>query len=100
MASRCRLLLRSEERRGSEEHTSELQSPWQLVCRLLLEENDGGPGPLPQPLRQRQSGRCVADRAGNRRPDFLQRGDDVVQFSSKTRAPGGCPLAPPAPFSI
>src|ERR1039457_4494350 len=24
----------------SEEHTSELQSPWNLVCRLLLEKND------------------------------------------------------------
>src|SRR6202167_2449098 len=47
MASRCRLLLRSEERRGSEEHTSELQSPWQLVCRLLLEKRD------PQPLEKR-----------------------------------------------
>src|SRR5256885_4074301 len=23
-------------RRGSEEHTSELQSPWKLACRLLL----------------------------------------------------------------
>src|SRR6202163_4593003 len=23
----------------SEEHTSELQSPWHLVCRLLLEKN-------------------------------------------------------------
>src|SRR6202521_130487 len=32
----CRLLL--ENRRGSEEHTSELQSPQNLVCRLLLEK--------------------------------------------------------------
>src|ERR1039457_1698932 len=30
----CRLLLESEE------HTSELQSPCNLVCRLLLEKND------------------------------------------------------------
>src|SRR5574338_772545 len=30
---------REEEERGrSEEHTSELQSPWHLVCRLLLEK--------------------------------------------------------------
>src|SRR5256884_3249527 len=28
----------------SEEHTSELQSRLHLVCRLLLEKNDGGPG--------------------------------------------------------
>ena len=26
-------------RNRSEEHTSELQSPWHLVCRLLLEKN-------------------------------------------------------------
>src|ERR1039457_5475694 len=33
----------SETRKGpgrSEEHTSELQSPWNLVCRLLLENTD------------------------------------------------------------
>src|SRR3954462_720818 len=30
--------LRSEERRGSEEHTSELQSHDNLECRLLLEK--------------------------------------------------------------
>src|SRR5256885_9495796 len=29
---------RDERRRGSEEHTSELQSPCNLVCRLLLEK--------------------------------------------------------------
>src|SRR5207248_11353867 len=27
----------------SEEHTSELQSPYDLVCRLLLEKKKGGP---------------------------------------------------------
>src|SRR6202167_1477596 len=30
-------------RRRSEEHTSELQSPWHLVCRLLLEKKNTGP---------------------------------------------------------
>src|SRR5207248_11327433 len=36
----CRLPRRSQSRRGSrsEEHTSELQSPYDLVCRLLLEK--------------------------------------------------------------
>src|SRR5689334_24485253 len=29
----------------SEEHTSELQSQFQLVCRLLLEKKNGGAGP-------------------------------------------------------
>src|SRR5574338_1050772 len=28
----------------SEEHTSELQSPWHLVCRLLLEKKKNGRG--------------------------------------------------------
>src|SRR5438552_6914203 len=32
----------------SEEHTSELQSPDHLVCRLLLEKKKSGP--IPQPL--------------------------------------------------
>src|SRR2546426_7632356 len=32
----CRLLVREHDR--SEEHTSELQSPCNLVCRLLLEK--------------------------------------------------------------
>src|SRR3970040_2566969 len=31
---------REEERLRSEEHTSELQSPMHLVCRLLLEKKD------------------------------------------------------------
>src|SRR5207248_4991439 len=30
----------------SEEHTSELQSPYELVCRLLLEKKKTPPGPL------------------------------------------------------
>src|ERR1039457_4422176 len=35
----------------SEEHTSELQSPCNLVCRLLLEKNHGGTLPEPHPSR-------------------------------------------------
>src|SRR2546426_3615087 len=31
------------QRSRSEEHTSELQSPCNLVCRLLLEKKKGGP---------------------------------------------------------
>src|SRR5437762_4958008 len=43
--------LRAAVRRGeplprSEEHTSELQSPMYLVCRLLLEKKKKGPAPL------------------------------------------------------
>src|SRR2546426_2240074 len=37
-AGRVRVLSRSRMRDRSEEHTSELQSPCNLVCRLLLEK--------------------------------------------------------------
>src|SRR5256885_10917140 len=36
--------------RRSEEHTSELQSPCNLVCRLLLEKKNNQPEGLKQPL--------------------------------------------------
>src|SRR5258708_25056072 len=36
----------------SEEHTSELQSPDHLVCRLLLEKKKNVPGRVPFRLRQ------------------------------------------------
>src|SRR2546426_6080813 len=45
--------------RRSEEHTSELQSPCNLVCRLLLEKkknNAAPPSPLP-PARRRPIGK-------------------------------------------
>src|SRR5256885_4518321 len=44
----------------SEEHTSELQSPCNLVCRLLLEKKNAGFGPYggrSPPLRPRSVGR-------------------------------------------
>src|SRR5207248_11192037 len=34
----CKLDLLAQQLRRSEEHTSELQSPYDLVCRLLLEK--------------------------------------------------------------
>src|SRR5256885_5623664 len=37
-------------RKRSEEHTSELQSPCNLVCRLLLEKKNQCAGPLKQLL--------------------------------------------------
>src|SRR2546426_3832650 len=47
------LVVRAPEDSRSEEHTSELQSPCNLVCRLLLEKkkNDGR-RPLPGPHQQ------------------------------------------------
>src|SRR2546426_3586335 len=38
----------------SEEHTSELQSPCNLVCRLLLEKKKPQPGPQPDAVVQEQ----------------------------------------------
>src|SRR5256885_5235593 len=43
-----------EHHRRSEEHTSELQSPCNLVCRLLLEKKNN------DPRRPRESGGVVA----------------------------------------
>src|SRR5437764_2683154 len=50
----------------SEEHTSELQSPMYLVCRLLLEKKNASPVALPPSgpaLTSRYSRRC-ANHAG------------------------------------
>src|SRR5438094_6806925 len=40
---------RARDHDRSEEHTSELQSPYDLVCRLLLEKKKKYPRPLPPP---------------------------------------------------
>src|SRR5207302_6018963 len=40
IARKCRVLLGPDVRRRSEEHTSELQSRENLVCRLLLEKKN------------------------------------------------------------
>src|SRR5256885_6525506 len=44
----------------SEEHTSELQSPCNLVCRLLLEKKNNQPQPLPHTRHPRQHSRATA----------------------------------------
>src|SRR5256885_2731983 len=60
-------LLRTSSRAGrrSEEHTSELQSPCNLVCRLLLEKKKKPPNPPPPPQEGDRSNRPHArtDRA-------------------------------------
>src|SRR3954470_21802818 len=48
----------------SEEHTSELQSRRDLVCRLLLDKRTSGP---PRGARRRGSGRQPAGRGSRRR---------------------------------
>src|SRR6202046_4145955 len=96
----------------SEEHTSELQSPYDLVCRLLLEKKKtkttawtsaGGCSSLCAP-----SGRGLRERASRRRTR-----DDVTAigvfsarhslffFFLKVGAPPNFSLfPPPAPFPI
>src|SRR5256885_2750538 len=44
----------------SEEHTSELQSPCNLVCRLLLEKKKNRIPPPPATVRRRAPVRCAA----------------------------------------
>src|SRR5256885_4591103 len=60
-SARDRMLANSHAGRGtrlpptwkrSEEHTSELQSPCNLVCRLLLEKKKRPSGQKPQPTRR------------------------------------------------
>src|SRR5437763_8503345 len=51
-----RILLRSAAFPRSEEHTSELQSPMYLVCRLLLEKKKPRASPEPVQLAQRARG--------------------------------------------
>src|SRR5256885_11525471 len=48
-AEDCRVRTDTESQR-SEEHTSELQSPCNIVCRLLLDNKNGRPG---KPFRAR-----------------------------------------------
>src|SRR5256885_12757684 len=43
----------------SEEHTSELQSPCNLVCRLLLEKKKNKPRARPRPCSSESCVRCV-----------------------------------------
>src|SRR6202167_5617875 len=108
MASRCRLLLRSEERRGSEEHTSELQSPWQLVCRLLLEktaetcttQTGRGRCPRERPWPRPWQPGCRAARtlrAAASRPVFSFVA--FVFFFLKTGPPRSSPFFPPRTLS-
>src|SRR2546426_8834645 len=47
--------LKGRKKGRSEEHTSELQSPCNLVCRLLLEKKKNRPG-----AKRNESSRCCA----------------------------------------
>src|SRR6202790_1393331 len=75
-------------RRRSEEHTSELQSLIELVCRLLLEKKlkrePGGPP-------------CPGGRGGIQRPGPGPRVRRVLQFFSITPGQGSLTLFPLRP---
>src|SRR6266487_6960729 len=60
-ASRTWCTPRSIDNTRSEEHTSELQSPVHLVCRLLLEKKKNFPNRslLVQPARKPSPGYCI-----------------------------------------
>src|SRR5258708_26553892 len=62
-----RMLLRQGAANRSEEHTSELQSPDHLVCRLLLEKKKKNP------LERTSMSRCVCGRGGCRRRSHASR---------------------------
>src|SRR5256885_8990168 len=52
---RATILAFGSPEKRSEEHTSELQSPCNLVCRLLLEKKKNCSGPMPYVARHRLS---------------------------------------------
>src|SRR3982750_2615917 len=95
--------------RRSEEHTSELQSRSDLVCRLLLEKKQKNPPPLPpSPAyitathRAAGPGRAAGG-AGVRAPGWNVVCGRVVAvvlffFFKRRPPPEFPPLPPPAPF--
>src|ERR1019366_4748660 len=94
--------LRTRIRNRSEEHTSELQSLTNLVCRLLLEKktvNRNGTGGAGGAVLRGLSGdlQHVQPLAG---PAPLRRdAGGAVFFFKDTAAPGVFPLSPPGRFS-
>src|ERR1039457_1863819 len=97
--------MRQSSRNRSEEHTSELQSPCNLVCRLLLEKKRRHAGTAAQGPPQPPRGRlpCTARRARGRlrsqrgaRRAVLSGGDPLrfVVFFLKRRPPANLPPFP------
>src|SRR3954462_1514479 len=100
--------LRSEERRGSEEHTSELQSHDNLECRLLLEKTQQSATPRIAASRAAGPGRSVVRgprSACHRTSTTHRRGPSRQDRPSATGAsffkcsgdPGVLPSSPPPP---
>src|ERR1022692_4617832 len=94
----------------SEEHTSELQSPCNLVCRLLLEKKKLIPGHRERHRRDRPDPRAVGSR--RRRPPGRGRVQQrlpawVLQdeclglfFLIQPPTPGSYPFPRPAPVRL
>src|SRR5437867_8049513 len=83
---------RSWEGSRSEEHTSELQSPYDLVCRLLLEKKKN--------KRHRCERRCVAPCGRPESPSFFGRVERPLVASADTESQHACRLStnPRRPF--
>src|ERR1017187_8391613 len=75
----------------SEEHTSELQSPMYLVCRLLLENKTGRPQRAID-LVLVPGGRIRQDREYDRRPVPVRALHDHVFFFKHAAAAEFCPF--------
>src|SRR6202521_1284632 len=80
---------RSLSRTRSEEHTSELQSPQNLVCRLLLEKKNAANGARTEGARERGAAHSAESGAPARRSD---------PALTQTRGSATRPCAPPAVF--
>src|SRR5256885_3904046 len=82
-------------RARSEEHTSELQSPCNLVCRLLLEKkNHAGRHDLPEGEGRRDPAREAPHRPPPRSSLAQERGRLLLDPGRHDRRPTGRDLAP------
>src|SRR5256885_7268873 len=77
-------------RARSEEHTSELQSPCNLVCRLLLEKKKTNPGTRIPPAGPYQS----PPRAHSKSPPSLLPRTTTTSWNSPTVAHSNCHHSP------
>src|SRR6202521_281680 len=100
MANYERLFLTNHHRWDrSEEHTSELQSPQNLVCRLLLEKNNRAADPGADRPAERQGAEPARRAAGSARA--ADAAAAVAAFFFKgADAPQVLPLSPPRGLSL
>src|SRR6202140_1118955 len=102
---------RQASRARSEEHTSELQSPTNLVCRLLLEKNQKIQPPMAHQHSLRDN--CTAAQADPTSPGRYRVISCSFERIISALPPANCsfffknggipkvpPLSPPPPFSV